>query len=213
MNVLVMYDRQTESYWSQLLGEAVEGPLKGTRLNFVRSWFTTWDEWRTRYPDTVALAKSGAFGDRYANDYYSSNRTGIIPETIEDERLSAKTFVIGIADENGNAKAYSFDALWLDLLVNDTLGNQPLVIVYFPDADTGLVYERTLGIDGLTLTFSDFDPTTGHMIDDQTGSVWDAWQGIAVEGELDGDVLRRYPATRSFWFGWKDWYPDTEVYK
>ena len=60
MNVLVMYDRQTESLWSQLLGEAVEGELKGTKLEYFPSVMTTWDEWKTRFPDTVALVKGFA---------------------------------------------------------------------------------------------------------------------------------------------------------
>lgn len=45
-NVLVMYDRQTESYWSQLLGEAVEGEMVGTKLEFLPSWMMTWEAWK-----------------------------------------------------------------------------------------------------------------------------------------------------------------------
>ena len=48
----LMYDRQTNTLWSQLLGEAVEGPLKGTRLEFLPSWQTTWEDWKTQHPNT-----------------------------------------------------------------------------------------------------------------------------------------------------------------
>ena len=57
MNTQVMYDHQTETLWSQFLGEAVEGPLEGAKLEMIPSQFTTWREWRDQYPDTLALDK------------------------------------------------------------------------------------------------------------------------------------------------------------
>ena len=78
MNVLVMYDRQTDSLWSQLIGEAVDGPLKGTKLEFVPSWQTTWSDWKTQYPDTLALDKGfGGSRDPYTG-YYNSSSSGVI---------------------------------------------------------------------------------------------------------------------------------------
>jgi hypothetical protein len=56
-NVLVMFDRETDTLWSQLLGEAVRGELIGTKLEFVPSWMMTWEEWKALHPDTVALDK------------------------------------------------------------------------------------------------------------------------------------------------------------
>ncbi len=61
-NVLVMYDRQTESYWSQLLGESVAGEMVGTKLEFLPSWMMTWSQWKELHPDTVALDKGGRAG-------------------------------------------------------------------------------------------------------------------------------------------------------
>ncbi len=209
MNVLVMYDRQTESYWSQLLGEAVEGELQGTRLEFVQSWFTTWAEWRERYPDTVALDKGGRYGDTYSG-YYAGDDAGIIDESVEDDRLPVKSFVIGLAGEQGVAVAYPFRMLFNEPLINDFLDNVPTLVIFFSDSQTGLTYERRIG--ERILTFTQFDATTGQMIDVETGTVWDAWQGVALDGELAGEVLRRLHSTRSFWFGWKDWYPDTQIY-
>lgn len=52
---LVMYDRGTESYWSQILATAICGPMEGTELDVVPSTVTTWDEWREVHPDTEAL--------------------------------------------------------------------------------------------------------------------------------------------------------------
>ena len=210
MNVLVMYDRQTESYWSQLLGESVEGELRGTRLEFVQSWFTTWDEWKERHPDTVALDKGGSYRTDSYEGYYAGNDTGIISETVSDNRLPAKEFVIGVADEEGNAIAYPFTELRQQPVVNDTLGNEAVLVVFITDAATGLAYERD--VDGQTLTFTYNPNDDDTLTDNETGTIWDAWLGIAIEGELEGQILRRVPSTRSFWFGWKDWYPDTQLF-
>ncbi len=97
MNVLVMYDRQTDSLWSQLLGKAIEGPLEGTELEFVPSKHTTWADWRREHPDTLALVKGySGYRDPYAG-YYRSGRAGVLGEINRDPRLSTKQFIIGVA--------------------------------------------------------------------------------------------------------------------
>ncbi len=50
------------------------------------------------------------------------------------------------------------------------------------------------------------------LIDQETGSAWDGLRGEAIEGSMKGERLRRLKSTSSFWFGWKDFYPDTQVY-
>ena len=203
MNTLVMYDRQTQSSWSQLLGEAVAGPLAGMRLEpYTHSWQTTWEEWVERYPDTIALDKIGAgSGDGYAA-YYRSGETGIHPQAVEDDRLGVKEWVIGVA-QDGEAVAYSFDVLARELVVSD---GQTLV-VFLPASATGLVYNRM--VEGQVLNFG-FE--NGFLVDHETRSAWDLWTGAAVSGPMEGQRLRRVPSTRAFWFGWKDWFPDTRVY-
>ncbi|NJN43921.1 MAG: DUF3179 domain-containing protein [Anaerolineae bacterium] len=100
-NVMVMYDRQTGTLWSQLLGEAVQGELQGTKLEFLPSLQTTWADWKTQNPNTLALRKgySGAY-DPY-DSYYFSRQTGVIGETTFDDRLYVKEFVVGV-ERNGD---------------------------------------------------------------------------------------------------------------
>ena len=206
MNVLVMYDRQTQSYWSQLLGEAIEGPLAGTQLTHYPSWQTTWGEWVARFPDTIALDKGGSgSSDTYAG-YYRSGQTGIRPESISDNRLGGKEWVIGV-EQDGEAVAYDFDTLNAERIVNDRVGETDALVVFLPESATGLVYNRL--VDGQMLTFRYEDET---LIDNETQSTWDAWLGTATSGPLEGQRMRRVDSTRSFWFGWKDWYPDTRIY-
>ncbi len=207
MNVLVMYDRQTESLWSQLLGKAIEGPLKGITLEFLPAWQTTWLDWRTRYPDTKALIK-GYVGrrDPYLG-YYNSGRAGVLGQERQDDRLPIKQFVIGIANES-NATAYPFSILNDEPVVNDWVGDLPVLVVFDPENASGVVFDRRAGDETL-----DFDSLEGfRLIDRQSSSIWDGKTGEAISGQMSGVALERVKSTSSFWFGWKDFYPDTRVY-
>lgn len=210
MNVLVMYDRQTGSLWSQLLGVAVEGDLKGTQLEYLPSWQTTWEEWKSRYPDTLALRKgySGAY-DTY-DSYYSSSQAGLIGRSNFDfeSDLYAKEFVIGI-EVNAEAVAYPFSALNLQPVINDEIGGTAVLVVFNIDSAAAAIFDRTHN--GETLTFSVVDGLT--LIDEQTGSTWDGITGTAIDGPLSGTSLTRLKSTTIFWFGWADFFPDTKIYQ
>jgi hypothetical protein len=210
-NVLVMYDRQTRSLWSQLLGEAVEGELKGTKLEYLPSWLTTWEEWKTRYPNTLALVKgySGVY-DPYST-YYASDQAGVIGEEYADDRLPTKQFVVGLALD-GEAVAYPFSVLSLQPVVNDQVGDRPVLVVFDEDTATGVVFDREREDQTLTFTLPDPEPDALTLTDAETGSTWDGLTGRATDGPLAGEQLTRLRSTASFWFGWKDFYPDTRVY-
>jgi hypothetical protein len=209
MNVLVMYDRQTRSLWSQILGEAVEGELKGTKLEYFPSRMTTWQEWKTKYPDTVALVKgyAGSF-DPY-DSYYESQAPGVIGESRIDERLETKQFVVGVAHGDA-AVAYPFSKLSTELVVNDQIGDLPVVVVFHDNTSSGLVFDRQVA--GQTLTFVLTDKESLTLTDVETESTWDGLTGQATAGSLSGARLTQVKSTSSFWFGWKDFYPHTRVY-
>jgi hypothetical protein len=208
-NVLVMYDRQTESYWSQLLGESVAGTMVGTKLEFLPSWMMTWEQWKELHPSTLALDKEGRRGssDSY-DDYYASDRAGVIGKTNEDERLHTKEFVVGVELENG-AVAYPFSVLNEEPVVNDSIAGKDLLVVFDPQEGTGLVYDRNVNKRLLTFTEAVENMT---VRDEETGTTWDAFSGNALEGPLAGKQLDRVKSTIVFWFGWVDFHPDTLVY-
>ena len=212
MNALVMYDHQTESLWSQFLGQAVEGEFAGTKLGFVPALVTDWATWVELHPDTKALDK----GARSANDpyssYYSSERAGVLGETVKDERLATKRLVIGL-EKAGEAIAYPYPALHKTPVINDTFQDVPIVVVLDPGSGTGVVYSRE--VEGLILTFEvaeGQDRGSLVMVDQETGSRWMSLTGEAVEGPLAGGILQRFRSHRAFWFSWKDYYPHTQVY-
>jgi hypothetical protein len=207
MNVLVMYDRQTESLWSQLLGEAVEGAYKGTQLEFLPSWQTTWEEWKADHPHTLALQKGYSFSYDPYEGYFSSSQTGVIGQTVIDDRLYVKEFVIGV-DHNDEAVAYPYSVLNEEPVVNDAVGGTPVLVVFNSDTGTGVVFDRI--VEEVELFFEIAEGLI--LVDVETGSSWDGLTGVAIDGPLSGKELTRIKSTASFWFGWKDFYPDTRVY-
>ena len=114
---LLMYNRtgdpETESLWSQVLGEAVLGPETGDKLGILRSDTVRFNEWRDAHPDTKVLSRdTGTFRtygiDPYG-DYYT-DRSVSFGATFNDDRLHPKAFVIGI-EINGRFKAYAEEDL------------------------------------------------------------------------------------------------------
>jgi len=208
MNVLVMYDRQSDTYWSQILGEAVEGPKKGAKLTPIAALMTTWDEWKSLHPQTKALVTNGQGGYDSYTGYYSSNQAGVLGEISKDERLPRKQLVTGVVVDE-QPVVYPHSTLSERIVVNDTVNGKPLLVVYEPRSRTAQIYSRE--VNEQTLTFL---PSTepGEITDEQTGSSWTLLTGVAGDGELAGNALERIPSTTSFWFGWKDWHPDTLVY-
>ena len=235
MNALVMYDHQTDTLWSQFLSRGVKGPLSGTPLEIVPFLQTTWSQWLLLHPETLVLDKGSGFrGDSYEG-YYRSGAAGIIGEANKDNRLPRKELVVGL-DLNGQAIAYPFQSIVDQPVINDFFAGTELLVTFDPTSETGAVFNRN--VDGRTLSFrpisieafqalfgkSDGASSGGIMLGDpqrelllmqdiETGSVWQALTGRAIEGPLQGTVLVREPSHYSFWFAWSDFHPDTELYR
>ena len=213
MNALVMYDHQTRTLWSQFLGKGVKGELAGVELDFLPVTQTQWSLWRETHPDTLALNKGGRYRFDTYDSYYRGGSAGVLGETRSDDRLDRKTLVVGVA-LGGSAKAYPFDLLLETPVVNDSLGGGNVLVYMETETETALVYDRE--VDGRVLTFSMAEEGQGAfavLVDAETGSRWLALTGKAIDGPLKGTVLNRAPSHLSFWFAWKDWNPDTEVYQ
>ncbi len=225
-NVLVMYDRQTDTLWSHLTGEGLIGPLKGKKLKIYPALFTTFDEWRQLYPKSRVIDKRKTGGgqklydirfymkDPYEGYYYNSD-TGVIPEKHRDNRLHPKTFVVAVAlapagGGRKRAKVYPFGALEKAGVVNDAFAGRELVVSYCEKAKTGAVFSRRM--QGKDLTFEPEGEGCRTMRDRESGSRWLRLTGLAVSGPMKGKKLEQIPSTLSFWFGWKDYYPKSEIY-
>ena len=208
MNALVMYDHETDSLWSQVLGRAVEGPLAGKELRRLPALQTEWGAWRELHPDTLVLDTAAwEVADPY-EAYYASGAAGVLGEARRDERLPRKALVVGVLAD-GAARAYPLEALRAHPVVNDAVGGQPVVVALDPATDTVVVFSRRVG--ERALTFAAGRERLG-LRDRETGSTWHVLTGQALSGPLEGRRLGRLPAHTAFWFAWKDFYPHTEVW-
>lgn len=215
-NDLVMYDKQTESLWSQILATAINGPKTGERLELVPSTFTSWGAWREEHESTAVLLpppESNTVVGPQATRNYSRNPYGAYDKSprigiggdYDDERLHPKAMVIGI-EHGGVARAYPFERVESAGVVNDEVGGLPVVIAVAP-GDTLVGYDRL--VDGDVLTFEVADDR--HL--SAGGSRWRTATGEAVDGPYEGTSLdQASDTTPLFFFAWKDFNPETTVY-
>ena len=210
-NALVMYDRQTDTLWSQFLGVAVAGELQGTPLEPLASTLTDGETWERLHPETIVLDQGGQRFDPYSG-YYVDSSAGVLGERNPDDRLGRKEFVLGI-QLPGYQKAYAFRDLNDTPVVNDRLGDQDLLVVFDANAATGVAFDRV--VNGRELTFdlvTDVPDDLLGLRDLETGTLWSGLTGEAIEGELAGTQLRQLTFTQVFWFAWTDFFPDAPLW-
>ena len=141
---LVMYDRKTDSYWSQVLGESIVGEMTGTQLEVLPSDVTRFGEWRAQFPNGQVLSRdTGAtrfYGRDPYGDYYTTPGT-YFPVRNQDNRLKDKDFVLGIVEGN-QAKAYYPPAIKQRGEVVDSFAGKTIVARYDADLDVVRLFEK-----------------------------------------------------------------------
>jgi hypothetical protein len=96
---LVMYDRETESLWPQILGKAVHGARKGERLESFPAVVTTWGRWKARYPETLVLSEETGYRRNYNRNPYPGYEELLrvwFPVAAESDRFHTKKVMVGI---------------------------------------------------------------------------------------------------------------------
>jgi hypothetical protein len=135
-NVL-MYDRQSESLWSQVKREAVAGPRTGARLRVLPSTVTTWEKWRRRHPETLVLTTDTGHRRDYTKDpyedYYRSKR-GMFSVFRGGPGEKAKELVVGV-ELDGVARAYPVSHVRNSGHIRDRVGTTDLVVRLDPETD------------------------------------------------------------------------------
>ena len=218
---LIMYDRDTDSWWQQILGEAIVGELTGTRLPKVPASIISWADFRQNYPDGQVLTRDTGFTRQYGRNPYTGyddiDSSPFLFVGPEDGRLRPVERVAAV-ELGGESVAYPFLRLEETPVVNDDIGGTPVVVFFSPGTTSALdgsviaasrdvgatgVYDRRLGDQTLT-----FRPDSGAFIDEETGSTWNVL-GRAVDGPLTGETLTPIVHGNHFWFAWAAFKPET----
>ncbi|MEE8447824.1 MAG: DUF3179 domain-containing protein [Gemmatimonadota bacterium] len=222
---LIMYDRQTETWWQQAVGTAIVGELMGMELELVPANTLSWEMAQVLYPGILVLSRdTGHRRDYGRNPYVGYDDPGGAPiptffRARTDARLPAMERVVAL--DVGDGWAVSFSELSDVRVVNDGAGDLAFVVVWKEGASSALdrsqissgrnvgqtaVFDRRLGDRVLTLEWKD-----GALRDSETGSTWNL-AGRAIAGPLQGDRLRSIPHGNHFWFSWVVFRPETKVW-
>ena len=208
-----MRDEETGSWWQQVTGEAIQGPLKGQRLRPVFHDELTFGLWKREQPEgrvlrpNEELAQAGKYAP--ANWEERMNKVPVTTSFALDKSLEPRALVIGLAI-NGAAKAYPFAAVARQSLILDDVGGVPIFIVVGDDQKSVRAFERS--VDGRKLEFfvkPNAVPLT--LVDAETGSEWD-FTGKAIAGSRSGKQLKQVAVLNDYWFDWKTYNPRTTVY-
>jgi hypothetical protein len=207
---LVMYDRTSNSLWSQALGEGIVGQFAGARLERIPFDVAHWKDWKKLYSSTKVLSQDTGttrpYGADPYGDYYT-NADVLFPVFNRDERLGLKEIVVGL-ENIGEYKAYNIEDIQNQKIINDQVNNKPIALFsLYPIMVRA--YDPT--VKGNILTF-EYDGESNNIIDNQTGSHWN-FEGKSIDGPLNGTILNRLPFDEGFWFEWVAFHPQTELYQ
>lgn len=226
---LVMYDRLTESWWQQATGRGIVGSYTGTALEFLPSQLISWAQFRELHPDGVVLSRDTGHSRSYGTNPYAgydtvdTNPFLLDDWTLIDGRLNPKVRIVGVVIDDESV-AYPLPALAEVEVVNDTVGNEPLVLRWVPGTVSGLGAATVAGGEevGTAVVFSRRGPDDAHldfesdgsggMRDTTTGSTW-SLDGEAIDGPMAGARLAPIANDQPFWFAWAIFRPDTTVWQ
>ena len=207
-DALIMFDRETDNLWTQIDGRSIEGSFEGRQLSVVPAIHATWKQWKRLYPESQVLRKSGSTPSAYAA-YNRSGDLGIFGRRNLDARLDGKERILGVVND-GTSIAFRVDDIRRAGLVQVDVGAQPIVLIATSESVPILAYDRT--VTGRTLTFEVSDREALRVRDVEAGTLWDIREGLGTEGPLAGQRLRRVAAHSAFWYGWRGYYPATDVW-
>ena len=221
-NNLIMFDRTTDSLWSQMRLDSICGDFSGTRPPLLPIVQSTWAAWKAMHPTTTAVSFDTGFNRDYNRypygDYDGIDNTQLLfPQTTIDPRLAMKENVLGIT-HGGLARAYpvySPSRLGSGAArgaINDVVNGLSVLVVFDGPSGLAIPFDRTRE-DEEVLTFQlvDDDGFPFSLRDQETGSLWNL-NGVAVSGLLEGERLKKIPTFTAFWFAWAAFNPGTEIY-
>lgn len=142
---LVMYDRKTNSLWSQVLAEAIVGEMTGAKLKILPSDQLLYGNWKKKFPNGEVLSRdTGAtriYGFSPYGDYFSVTNIALSLASPSDKRLPNDAFVFGIV-VNGKAKAYNFESIKAKGIVEDIFQDTKIILRYDPELEVVRMFKK-----------------------------------------------------------------------
>jgi uncharacterized protein DUF3179 len=201
----LMRDEETGTYWQQINGAAVSGPLAGRVLKLIPSDELTFALWKTEQPHGTVLKDVSAYASQYSpKDWDVRMKKARVVLSFAQPGVAQRDIMLGI-QAFGAARAFPYEAVLREKLVKDHIGSEPIILVVGPDNQSVRVFR----------THTDFYRTQENgqyfLMDAATGSKWN-FQGCATEGSALGKCLEPVYVIKDYWFDWRNYNPTTSVY-
>ncbi len=205
-----MRDEESGSWWQQVTGQAIFGPLKGRQLEPVSYDETSFDLWKKEHPDgRVLLPDNSTDWKRFSDNWEEKTaRYPVFTGSDTDAEIPPRTVIIGVKLDNV-ARAYALSFIEKQSPVLSSVGDVPIVLILGEDKKSVRAFERR--VDGRELElFIKPGAAPLRFVDSESGSEWE-FTGKAVSGPFAGRELKKVPILKDYWFDWKTYNPDTEI--
>lgn len=207
----LMRDEQTGTYWQQITGLAVSGPLAGRRLTLVPADELSYKLWKSEEPDGTVLQDVPELVHGYAaEDWDVHMARAPVVVSFAQAGIKPRDLMLGIS-AFGASRAFPYPAVLREKLVQDSVGSEPVVLILGPDGRSVRTFRRRLPNGTGDPQFYRIAEGSALFMDAATGSQWD-FQGCAVAGKLKGACLEKVYTIKDYWFDWRNYHPDTTVY-
>ena len=206
----LMRDEETSSIWQQSTGEAIFGPWKGQHLSLIHSDELTFALWRTEQPDGRVLRPDPKYVSEYDPKDWEKHveKTHTVIDTSKSG-VSPHELILGVTNAD-LSKAYPLQSVLAAKIVQDQVGDFPILIVVGPDGLSTRIFMGRLDVAPMTFTSA-----TGSgiiMRDAETGSDWN-FEGCAISGKLAGQCVQAIDSNKDYWFDWLNHHPGTKVFR
>ena len=186
-------------------------------MELVRSSELTFALWRLEQPQGQVLKPDAPYVAEYDPKDWERHveKTRTVIDTAKSG-IAPHQLMLGVSAA-GQYRAYPIESILSARLIQDHLGDLPVLLIVGPDQASIRVFEGRLQGESTALTFAT-GPDPGSienqrvMVDAETGSTW-SFQGCAVEGKLAGRCLKEIDAYKDYWFDWMNHHPDSTVFK
>lgn len=197
----LMFDRETHSLWNQYTGKPVVGPLVNSGITLTQRpvVITTWDSWKTSHPKTRVPSLNTGHRRNYGSgvvyrDYFASSEL-MFPAVVDQSRHRQKDYIFAVR-QFGAARAWPLDAFKGKPVINDAIGQTPLVLIGDPKERSVRAYERK----------SHEFRATQSGLQDSAGNGWTVTEEALIGP--DGTRLPRVAGHISYWFAWDNYLGD-----
>jgi len=206
----LMRDKETGTWWQQITGKAIYGPMKGTALELISSDELTFGEWKSEISDGQVLAAVKKDAKEYDSNWEPEVAKLPVVISFPGTELKSRDVVVGL-EVGGSARAYPWAALLKQSPIIDRVQSTPLLIAVASDGKSFRAFVSR--VDGKDAEFFLQNGTKDWaLLDTTTASQWN-FQGCAISGPSAGKCLDRISALKDYWFNWRNYHPDTTIYK